>query len=162
MKPESRFRRLPPICLCVGTVLAVFRRLRLNHRYVGKEIVTEDGRHFRVFRHLSRRGRANGKPSVLVVRFRFTRFSHRVNRALSLIPVPLIGGFPGFRHKLWMVADATGEWQGIYEWESDDAARLYRQSFVLRLMTRRADPSSITFTLHSRVQLADYLEARIL
>jgi hypothetical protein len=142
--------------------LAVFRRLRFNHLYVGKEIITEDGRRFRIFRHLSRRGRANATPSVLVVRFRFTRFSHRVNRALSFIPVPLIGGFPGFRHKLWMVADATGEWQGIYEWESDEAARLYRQSFVLRLMNRRADPGSITSTLHSQVQLADYLEVRII
>ena len=157
----NRFRRFPPVCLLVAAVLAVLRHLQFRRRYVGNELVMEDGRRFRVFRHLSLRSNSGIAPAMLVVRFKFARFSQRVNRLLSLIPVALIGGFPGFREKLWMVDEETGDWQGVYEWESPEAVELYRHSFVLGVMNRRADPGSISSTVIPQARLADYLEGRV-
>lgn len=155
---RGRFRRFPPVCLLVAAVLAVLGRLQFRRRYVGKELVMKDGRRFRVFRHLSFRSNSGVEPAVLVVRFRFARLSQRVNRLLSLVPIPLIGGFPGFRDKLWMVDEETGDWQGVYEWESAQAVELYSRSFVLGVMNRRADPESITYTVIPETRLANYLD----
>jgi hypothetical protein len=126
MNSQNRFRRLPPVCALVAVLRVLTGRLRFENRYVGRVFVMENGQRFRAFRHLSQRaGGAGGQvsPAVLVVRFKFARFSQSVNRLLSLIPVPLIGGYPGFRHKLWMVDDETGYWQGVYEWKSAEAVR---------------------------------------
>jgi hypothetical protein len=118
----------------------------------------EDGRRFRVFRHLSLRSGRDAAPAVMVIRFRFASFSQRVNRLLSLLPIPLIAGSPGFREKLWMVDDDRGDWQGVYEWESSEAVDAYRRSFVLGVMNRRAEPESITYAVFPQMRLADYLE----
>ena len=158
---KTRVRRLPPICLLAAVVQTLLGGLQLRRRFVGRELVMDDGRRFRIFRHLSQRSSSGVAPAVLVVQFRFVRFPQRVNRLLSLVPVPLIGGFPGFRHKLWMVDEETGAWQGVYEWESAEAVELYRRSFVLGVMNRRADPESISFTVVPKTRLADYLEGRI-
>ena len=161
MSSQNRRRRLPPVCLLVASVLALLGRLRLRDQFVGRMILMENGRRFRVFRHLSRRTNSDGAPAVLVVRFRFKRFSQGLNRLLSLVPVPLIGGFPGFREKLWMVDEETGDWQGVYEWETAEAVELYRRSFVLGVMNRRADPETISYTMIPQTQLAEYLERRM-
>jgi len=163
MSSENRFRRLPPVCTLFAMLRALVRRLRFERRYVGRVLVMENGQRFRVFRHLSLRTSRAGvhaSPAVLVVRFKFARFSQRLNRLLSLIPVPLIGGYPGFRHKLWMVNEESGYWQGVYEWESPEAVEAYRCSFALRMMNRRAEPESISYEVIEQTQLADYVNRR--
>mgnify|MGYP001824571349 CR=1 FL=1 len=165
MSSKNRVRRLPPVCALVAVLRMLTGRLRLESRYVGSIVVMEDGQRFRVFRHLSLSGneeREQGAPAsaILVVRFKFARLSQALNRWLSLIPVPLIGGYPGFRQKLWMVHEETGYWQGVYEWESAEAVREYRGSFVLRLMNRRAESESILYTVVEGMHLTDFIRQR--
>ena len=163
MSSKNRFRCLPPVCTLFAMLQALVRRLRFERRYVGRVLVMEDGQRFRVFRHLSlgRSGAGvHASPAVFVVRFKFARFSQRLNRLLSLIPVPLIGGYPGFRHKLWMVDEQSGYWQGVYEWESPEAVEAYRRSFALQMMNRRAEPESILYEVIEQTQLADYVNQR--
>ena len=162
MNLKNRFRHVPPVCLLVAVVLLLLGRLRFRRRYVGRVFVIE-GQRFRVFRQLvlsGTREEAQGSPAVFVVRFKFARFSHDLNRLLSFVPVPLIGGFPGFRHKLWMVDEDTGCWQGAYEWESAEAVETYRHSLVLRAMIRRAAPGSVSSTVIPQTRLVDYLNSR--
>ena len=163
MSPNTSFRRLPPVCALAALLRGLSGRLRFERRYVGTTLAMEDDRRFRVFRHLSLRGgkaEAQAPPAVLVVRFKFARFSQGLNRLLSLIPVPLIGGYPGFRHKLWMVDEESGAWQGVYEWESNEAVEAYRRSFVLRTMNRRAEPKSISYAVIERTRLVDYVNRK--
>jgi len=166
MSLKNRVRRLPPVCALVAVLRMLTGRLRLESRYVGGILVMEDGQRFRVFRHLSLRGNEEREqsapaPAVLVVRLKFARFSQTLNRLLSLIPVPLIGGYPGFRRKLWMVQEETGYWQGVYEWESTEAVEAYRRSFVLHTMNRRAEPRSVSQTVVLRATLENYVGGRI-
>ncbi len=164
MNSKNRFRRLPPVCALVAVLRLLIGDLRFERRYLGRVFVMEDGQRFRVFRHLSFRGgrtESEVSPAVFVVRFKFARFSQGLNRLLSLIPVPLIGGYPGFRNKLWMVQEETGFWQGVYEWESTEAVETYRRSFVLGAMSRRAEPGSISETVILRTPLEDYVGGRI-
>lgn len=161
--PGHRLRCLPPVCALVALSNVLLGRLEFERRYVGRGLVMEDGRRFRVFRHLTLRGSGAGSPNppaVFVVRFRFARLSQDLNRWLSLIPVPLIAGCPGFRQKLWMADEQSGHWQGVYEWESAEAVREYRGSFVLRLMNRRAESESISYTVVEGIHLADFVRQR--
>ena len=88
------------------------------------------------------------KPgTILVVRFQFTRFSLKTNRMLSIIPIPFIIAQPGFRSKIWMSGEETGEFQGLYEWNTVDDAEKYRFSFPMKLMKKRAVPESLTYEI---------------
>jgi hypothetical protein len=163
MSSENRFRRLPPICAFVAVLRLLTRRLRFDNRYVGRVFVMKDGQRFRAFRHLSQdtsKARAQTSPAVFVARLEFARFSQGLNRLLSWVPVPLIGGCPGFRHKLWMVNEETGCWQGVYEWESAEAVESYRRSLVFRTMKRRATPGSVACTVIPQTRMVDYLNSR--
>ncbi|NIQ58914.1 MAG: hypothetical protein GWN71_37780, partial [Gammaproteobacteria bacterium] len=51
-RPEA-VRRIPPVCALVAAASALVGRLRFRRRHVGAALITEDGRTFRVFRHLS-------------------------------------------------------------------------------------------------------------
>ena len=120
---------------------------------------------FRVFRQLTHEvdagdGTRADRPVILVVRFRFARLSERWNRRLSLLPIPVIGGSPGFRHKLWM-SDDRGWWQGVYEWESARAAAAYRASAVFLTMERRAAPGTLSTAILVDQGLDEWLDARL-
>ena len=55
----------------------------------------------------------------------------------------IIAGFPGFIKKMYAVNHKNGYWQGMYQWESIDYLEDYKNSFVFKLMNRRAIPESI-------------------
>jgi hypothetical protein len=121
----------------------------------------KDGHRFEVFRHVRRVPSADetctDTAALLIVRFTFARLSQRANRLASLLPIPAIAGFPGFRHKVWMVDGESGCWQGVYEWADERAANAYQRSFVLGVMNRRAKPSSLTIELLPATTLSDFL-----
>jgi hypothetical protein len=122
-----------------------------------------DAQPYTVFRHLilARRTGATADMPILVVRFRFARGTQAVNRRASLLPIPLIVGYPGFREKIWTMNPRTGYWQGIYQWESDSDAANYCRSFVLSIMTRRTEQGSLSCTVvdHSPVAAEDVIRA---
>jgi protein-S-isoprenylcysteine O-methyltransferase Ste14 len=154
-----RLRRLPPVCALSAAFSALVGRLRFRRRLVGTKLVMDDGRTYRVFRHLSLQPSRDSaeRPAVLVVRFRFARLSGRANRSLSLLPVPVIGGHPGFRHKLWMADARGGWWQGVYEWATLRDVDAYRASVVFRTMERRAAPGTLSVAVIESRQLAEWL-----
>jgi hypothetical protein len=76
-------------------------------------------------------------PVTLILRFKFARFSPATNRILSLLPVPVIVGMPGFIQKTWTYCDGTGHSQGIYLFESAQQAEAYRNSPVIRVLEKR-------------------------
>lgn len=124
----------------------------------------DDGARFEVFRHVTVVGEeqpSDEAPAVLLVRFRFARLSDRANRFASLVPIPLIAGFAGFRHKLWMADAATGCWQGIYQWDSLDAAKDYQRSLVFGVMNRRAKPGSLEIRLLADTTVDGFLRQRV-
>ena len=123
--------------------------IRGKAHFVGGEVgsVVRNGDDFVIFRHISvdPGGTPDKKPgAILKVRFLFARGSARVNMKLSLIPIPFIIGVPGFRSKRWMLGRETGEFQGVYEWDTEAAAEAYMTSFAIRLMKRRARPGTLS------------------
>ena len=118
----------------------------------------QDDGTFSIFRHmtLDRTGEpSDSSGAILKVRFRFLRFSAAVNRRLSLIPAPFIVAQPGFRSKLWMMDESTGEFLGLYEWDTEASARAYGTSLPMRMMKRRAAPDSLRCEIAQRTDSAE-------
>ena len=102
-----------------------------------------------------------GSGAVLRIRFQFTGGSPGLNKRLSLIPIPFIVGFPGFRTKIWTLHEATGAFQGIYEWDSAEAAVDYVGSLAIRLMKKRAIPESVDQKIIPNTSIGEYLSSLI-
>jgi hypothetical protein len=136
----------------------LFLRLSFPKTYLGKEIEMEDGIRFKIFRHMNLEVKnESDKKSIFLVRFKFKKFSHKANIKLSAIPIMLIAGFPGFRDKLWMIDYETDYWQGLYQWETEESIKKYQNSFVLGLMNKRSDNSTLESKIIPNKDIEQYL-----
>ena len=140
----------------------LFLRLNFPKTHIEQEIKMEDGLKFKIFRHMNLKVKnQSSNKSIFMVRFKFKKFSHKTNIRLSKIPIMLIAGFPGFRDKLWMIDYETGYWQVLYQWETEETIKKYQKSFVLRLMNKRADSSSLEYSIIPNKDIKEYLEEHI-
>lgn len=135
----------PPALLARATGYRLRGRIHFQKDAIGEVHPGEDD-DFVAFRRMVREPEADQpeKPgAAFTVRFHFARFSPRVNRRLSLLPAPFIAAQPGFRSKTWMLGRDSHMFQGVYEWDTLGDAEAYWDSFPLRMMKRRAIPSSV-------------------
>ncbi len=113
------------------------------------EIVGEGGE-FEIFRYMMLdpgQGHPEKAGAFFKVRFRFASMSPEMNIKTSLIPIPFIVTQPGFRSKIWALSRESGEFQGIYEWDTVASAENYWTSFPMKLMKRRAVPESLAYEI---------------
>ncbi|MHC5037586.1 MAG: hypothetical protein ACYTHM_09755 [Planctomycetota bacterium] len=89
-------------------------------------------------------GQPNRPGARFQVRFRFKNLSAALNRILSLIPIPLIVAQPGFRSKTWLLGETTGDFIGLYEFDTIENAEAYWDSLPLKMMRGRATRGSLT------------------
>ncbi|MBI5604592.1 MAG: YdhR family protein [Deltaproteobacteria bacterium] len=150
-----------PVCTFFRAVYCGLRgRLRFPRRLYGRVLTIADGEKFTIFRQAEIKTgntRPAGPGAVFRIRFQFTGGSTVLNKRLSLIPIPLIVGFPGFRTKIWTFHEATGAFQGIYEWDSAEAAADYAKSLAIRLMKKRAVPESVDQEIIPDTRIGEYL-----
>jgi hypothetical protein len=153
-----RFRELPPVCLSIALSRMLVGRLRLSRQYMHSTMGICNGSIFRVFRNIVSVSKGTpSDPTVFIVRFRFSRLSHRANKLASVIPMLLIAGFPGFHQKIYAVNPENGYWAGMYQWESVDHLERYKRSFVFRMMKKRAIPDSLHLLEFPGKRLSDYV-----
>jgi hypothetical protein len=117
-------------------------RVRYPRSRKGEAIKTRRG-NCRVLKEIALECPGEKAPgAIFMVRFHLKSMSPRLNALFLNLPVPFIAGLPGFHTKLWMFNDATGEFQGLYEWSTTDDARAYAGSFAAKFMKRRSIPGS--------------------
>lgn len=147
----SMIRRFPPLCIVFTLFALLVGRLRLNRVRDQWPPVPPVGIGFEPFRTIQRRRPAAWNPDgAFCVTFRFTHLSDTANRAASIIPMLAIPGQPGFISKTYAVNPRTGQWKGIYRWETKEHRDRYRESTVYRAMKRRAVPGTIHENLGTR------------
>ena len=165
MALHKSIRRHPFICFLATLGNALRGRIHFSQEYIGKTLRMDDGQMFTIFRHVTldvSKRNSEDTPAVFIVRFKFAKLSQKANRITSLIPIPLIVGFPGFRDKIWMVNEETGYWQGVYQWESEKAIEDYQQSFVLGIMNKRSIQESLSYTILPNTRLSEYMERHLI
>jgi hypothetical protein len=125
-------------------------KIRFLKDRIGQPIIMDDGREFKIFRqvrieHIKRQQERPG--ATFIVRFHLRGMSPGLNKKFSLIPMLFILGLPGFRSKIWAFDESTGDFQGIYEWDTLDDAENYSKSFAMRFMSGRSVPGSISYKI---------------
>ena len=144
-------------------VLNIFGgHVHFPEKYVGQHLTMEDGKKFLVYRRLmiSNENDADSAPAVFKVRFQFKNLKPSINKQLSLIPAPFLIGMKGFREKYWTFDEHSGFFQGIYQWESEEAAKNYTGSFIYKLMTKRSLKGTLSYEIFPDTDLSQYIEKR--
>lgn len=123
-------------------------RLHFPRDRVGEILTLEDGHRWRIFRQVMIEPTAWANPgAVFRAKFHLAQMNPRANIWFSLLPIPFFVGLPGFRSKIWLYCEETGDFQGIYEWDSVEAAKNYQNSFAGKFMVRRSIPESVSFQI---------------
>ena len=117
-------------------------QVRLIRLQLGKTITRSDGRGFQIFRQAvikPRSGQTAQSGALFLVWF-FAHTSPAVTIAMSWLTLLLFAGMHGFRSKTWLFDEASGEFGGIYEWDTLEQAEEYGRSFAMALSSRRSIP----------------------
>jgi hypothetical protein len=120
-------------------------RLHFRTQRLGQVVTAEDGQSYTIFREVvvdPRPGQPEKPGAVFVLRFEVTNLSQKQNQVLSLIPIPLYVGFPGFRSKVYTINQS--HCQSIYEFDTVQTAEHYACSAALEFITRRSVPGSVS------------------
>ena len=60
--------------------------------------------------------------------------------------------------KYWTFNEATGYFQGIYQWESKEIAEKYPDSFIYKLMTKCFTPETLSYEIIQNIDLSQYIK----
>ena len=141
----------PLASFCRGIARIVSSRFRLLQDRVGEVVTAPDGTAFTVFRQARFTPAGPGGESPprarFTVRFHVKNMTPERNRRFSLLTIPFFVGMPGFRSKLWLVDESSGDFMGIYEWRTEGDARNYSESFAMHFMTKRSEEGSVSFDI---------------
>jgi hypothetical protein len=121
-------------------------RLHFIKQRLGQVVTADNARDYTIFREIivDRRSDQPEKPkAVFVLNFQVTNLSPKQNQFLSLLPIPLYVGFPGFRSKVYTINQSYC--QSIYEFDTAQDAENYSQSAALKFITRRSVPGSVSY-----------------
>ena len=144
----KKYSQSPPVLFTRAIALCLKRCVHFPKSQYGNSV--QEKEEFIIFRKVIVDPVDNQtiKPKALFkVYFQFARFSLKVNKILSLIPIPFIIAQPGFRSKTWLTGKDTDTFQGLYEWDSVEDAKRYWNSFPLKLMKRRAIPDTLKYEI---------------
>jgi len=115
------------------------------------EVIEYEGQSFTIFRQMLVDTESNAQPpAVFKVRFHVRDMSPGQNKIFSRFMIPFFSGLPGFRSKLWLLNEETGDNMGIYEWATPEDAAFYSRSYAIQFMTRRSNPGSTKFEIISK------------
>jgi len=136
------------------------RKIHFPKNCLHKTITMEDRQQFKVFRHAVMSTKLNRQnAAIFKVRFHLAGMSPEKNKPFSVIPMLFILGLPGFRAKLWTLNEKSGDFQGIYQWDSLKNAQNYANSFALNFMTSRSVPGSVSHEIIPNTSLKEYIES---
>jgi hypothetical protein len=156
---KTKFRKSPPVCLFISIGRLLTGKLKLSKHYLKDTIKMEDGQLYTIFRHITVFPSKDTEQAVtFIVRFKFARLSHNANRFASIIPMLLITGFPGFQIKMYAVNKKNGYWQGMYQWETQKHLEDYLNSFVYKMMNKRAIKETISSNEFRNQILTNYID----
>lgn len=133
---------IPPLTMLKSISLLVTGKARFPKGKIGTTITREDGQQFIVFREVVMQSEAD-RPATPEGVFRVwfhTKTSPQGTVRLSYLTLFGFMGMPGFRSKLWLRNPDTGEFGGIYEWDTLEDADNYDKSYAMKFSKWRSQP----------------------
>lgn len=139
----------PLFVIFKSIILLIGGRVQFPKDRVGATITREDGQTFTVFREVVMKRKSNQPvmPEGIFQVWFHTKMP--APRTVKISYAPLFGflGLPGFHSKLWMYNEATGEFGGIYEWDTVEDANNYDKSYAMKFSHWRSVPGKFRTTV---------------
>jgi len=140
--------------------------LRTLDERVGDRVLTDAGQAFTVYRETTVRPPSettHRTGAVLTFEFHLwfmpdplVPYAVRVFEPFSILTTPFFAGLPGFRTKLWLFDHDTGDYQGIYQWETVRDAERYARALT-RVMAFLSVPGSVSYEVADEATLDEYV-----
>jgi len=127
-------------------------RTRFPRQRIGETINLDDGRQYKIFREIVITPSPQQPPEPQgVFRVWFIARTSPAN-TIRLSRFMLLGflGLPGFRSKLWLFDETTGEFGGIYQWDTVQAADNYARSYAMRFSKWRSVPGKFRTQVYAK------------
>jgi hypothetical protein len=125
-------------------------RLHTRRERIGTTFTNGDGREFIVFKETildPAPSEAKMPQAVFRVQFQVPRIVRWRDRLIIALKSPMFVGQPGFRSKLWMVDEKNCVYQGVYEWDTIQAAEEYAHSTSMAFMRSVAVPGGLSYEI---------------
>ena len=125
-----------------SAVLLLTGRVQFPKERVGGTITREDGQTFTIFREATMKRKSNQPASPDGVFQVWFHTKMAAPKTIKMSCATLLGflGLPGFRSKLWLYNETTGEFGGIYEWDTVQDADNYDKSYAMKFSHWRSVP----------------------
>jgi hypothetical protein len=149
-----------PIYAFIKTTTGILtRKIRFQKDNIGKTIQMNDGYRFTILKHAVKASETEDKSKITVLCLRFHLKDAESEKEVkpSKLPMFFSLGLPGLREKMWMVNKWNGDFQGIYEWNNEENAHKYVDSFAMKFMTRNAVPGSVKYEILPGISLHDHV-----
>jgi len=152
----SKTLRLNPLTSLVRfTIHLITGKVRFPRNRLGKQISVESN-DYEIVKEIDVMRPGAGEPeAVFTVKFHLANMSPAANKIFLNLPIPFFAGLPGFRHKLWLYEENTGDFRGYYEWDTVEDAENYAGSFAVKFMKRRSVPGSVSYKIIDRRTMAN-------
>ena len=138
-----------PIYGYIRTLLRfVLCKVQFIKEDVGKTIIMEDAKSFKIFRRvrIRRYFNKNKRPQGLfIIRFALKMSIENIITSRGMLMIFM--GFKGFRTKYWCVDEQSGMCQGLYEWDTLEDAVRYSKSVVIKRITEHSVPGSVSYKI---------------
>ena len=82
---------------------------------------------------------------------------HRLFQLACIVTTPFVAGLPGYRTKLWMYDELSGDYAGLYEWDGADRADKYASGLV-RILRALSERDSVSYRVYAGERLQRHLD----
>lgn len=156
---SNKLRRHPLTCLVISIYRLLIGKLIFSKQFIGETVKMDKKSNYQNFRHITNKHVASDNKSIVfIVSFKFSSLSHKANKLASIIPMLLITGFPGFEKKIYAVNHENGYWQGMYQWKTKKHLDDYLNSFVYKMMNKRALKETISSRKYDDQLLNNFID----
>jgi len=119
-----------PLASVLNFIQYIFSgRVHFPKDRLGEALILDDGLEWIIFREIvidPDENQPDEPAAIFRPRFYIKGMTHAQNVRFSILPIPFFVGLPGFRSKLWLYNEATGDSSGYYEWDTLEDAENYK------------------------------------
>jgi len=109
---------------------------------------------YRVFLHVKKEPEKDlfdNNKVFLRITFKVQHLNFLQRKLIPILSIPFFVGFSGFLSKIFSVNEENSTLQGLYEWESKEAAEQYISSYPMKFMQRNAIAGSVIYEISAKV-----------
>jgi len=125
----------PLIIAIKSLTLLITARVNFKSESIGHKIFVNNQEHT-IFRQAILKNQQ--EPQGIFCVWFGTKMSPKKTKILSIVTMIGFMGFPGWVSKKWLISDKTGDFGGIYEFDTVENSKKYQNSYAMKFSKWRS------------------------